>query len=1098
MSYVRRAAAPRLIDWTGERCVPWAPDVQVVYEHLHRYLWAAEIVEGRSVLDLGSGEGFGAAMLARGATRVVGLEIDVDTVEHSRLNYEAANLEFRLGSAVDLSSFPDDSFDVVVAFELVEHVAEQSQMLAEVTRVLTADGVLIMSTPDRRTYSDAPDYANPFHVRELTLDEFRELLGERFEHVSCWSQRAITGSRIGGVGGPAPDGADATGSDASLESPAGGESAFLVERSGEEWRLASEPAPFYLIAVASGVPLPQLPATSLLADFDLTLMREAERRGVQEASAAQARVGELRAERDALLAAHRELHERLRSEVGAAHAQLQALHRERALLAQALRDQTLRSRAELEHLDVSVERAQASAASLTEQLAALESEVAPLRAALARTEESVTWRVFQRVRRRFYGVIGERTILARLFGLTLRLVGRAVLASPSVAPAPVAPAPPATAPDGVRFVRFPEYERPLVSLVIPCHARADLTEACLRSIVQNTPDVDYEVIIVDDASDPQSKFLFAHVRGATILVSDTNLGYLRSVNRGAAAARGEWLVLFNNDTEVRPGWLSAMLACAESAPDIGVVTPRYVYPDGRLCEAGGIIWRDGTGMNFGRGDPPNLSAYEYRRETDYGSAAALLVRADLFRDVGGYDERYLPLYYEDADLCFSARERGLRVMYEPEAIVVHHEGATAGVDLTSGHKRHQEDNRPKFVEKWRQRLETEHMPSDSDDIRGAADRNRGRHVLIIDHKVPAWDRDAGSVRMLGVLKALLSLGCRVTFMPDNFTVVEPYTRELRRMGVEVLTVPIDVRAELRAIGPFVHTAILARPLVASRWLDSVREVAPQATAIYDTVDLHWLRESRRATLNGSGAALASKSAALRELELAMVRATDVTLVVTEDERRLVEADVPSASVFVLPMVHDVATDVSPATGRAGVLFVGGFEHDPNIDAAVRLVEEVMPLVWRELPDVPVTVVGADAPPEVERLASRLVDVTGWVEDLEPLIDGARAMVAPLRYGAGLKGKVTQSLAAGLPVVTTTVGAEGLDVVDGEHMLIADDPAEMAERIVRVLGDDELWHRLSVAGQAVVDAMCSPAVIVDRLEHLLAGEVAPREQPASTG
>ncbi len=1097
MSYVRRAAAPRLIDWTGERCVPWAPDVQVVYEHLHRYLWAAEIVAGRSVLDLGSGEGFGAAMLARRATRVMGIELDEATVEHSRLNYEAANLEFRLGTAVDLSALPDNSFDVVVAFELVEHVAEQSEMLAEIARVLTADGLLIMSTPDRRTYSDAPGYSNPFHVHELTLDEFRELLGERFSHVSCWSQRTVTGSRIGGVGGPPPDVTDDTGSGASPESR-GGDSEFLVERSGEEWRLASEPAPFYLIAVASRVALPQLAATSLLADFELTLMRDAERRGVKDAIAARAELGELRAERDALLAHQRELHERMRSELGAAHAQLQGLHRERALLAQALRDQTLRSRAELEHLDVSVERAQAAAASLTEQLAALEGEVAPLRAALRRTEDSVTWQAFQRARRRFYGAIGERTITARAISRALRLVGRVVMRSSASAPPPPPPAPPVTAPDGVRFVRFPEYERPLVSLVIPCHARADLTEACLRSIVENTPDVDYEVIIVDDASDPHSKFLFAHVRGATILVNDTNIGYLRSVNRGAAAARGRWLVLFNNDTEVRPGWLSAMLACAESAPDIGVVTPRYVYPDGRLCEAGGIIWRDGTGMNFGRGDPPNLSAYEYRRETDYGSAAALLVRADFFRDVGGYDERYLPLYYEDADLCFTARERGLRVMYEPEAIVVHHEGATAGVDVTAGPKRHQEENRPKFVEKWRQRLEAEHLPPDTHDVRRAADRNRGRHVLIVDHKVPTWDRDAGSVRMLGILKALLSLGCHVTFMPDNFTAVDPYTRELRRMGIEVLTVPIDVRSELRAIGPSLHTALLARPLVASRWLDTVREVAPQAVAIYDTVDLHWLRESRRASVNGSGAALAAKSAALRELELAMVRATDVTLVVTEDERRLVEADVPSASVVVLPMVHEVATEVPPADRRSGVLFVGGFEHDPNVDAAVWLVEEVMPRVWSELPEAAVTIVGADAPPEVERLASGLVDVAGWVEDLQPIIDGARAMVAPLRYGAGLKGKVTQSLAAGLPVVTTTVGAEGLDVVDGEHMLIADDAAEMAERIVRLLRDDELWHQLSVAGLAVVDSMCSPAVIVDRLERLLAGDDARREQAAPAG
>src|SRR5580658_10192696 len=150
MSVNRRAAAPRLIDWTGERCVPWAPDVQVVYEHFHRYLWAASVVAGRRVLDLGSGEGFGSAILAGSARHVVGVEIDERTVEHSTLNYAAPNLEFHVGSALDLSDYETGSFGAVVAFEIVEHVDDQEKMLAEVARVLADDGVLVMSTPDRR------------------------------------------------------------------------------------------------------------------------------------------------------------------------------------------------------------------------------------------------------------------------------------------------------------------------------------------------------------------------------------------------------------------------------------------------------------------------------------------------------------------------------------------------------------------------------------------------------------------------------------------------------------------------------------------------------------------------------------------------------------------------------------------------------------------------------------------------------------------------------------------------------------------------------------------------------------------------------------
>jgi glycosyltransferase involved in cell wall biosynthesis len=242
-----------------------------------------------------------------------------------------------------------------------------------------------------------------------------------------------------------------------------------------------------------------------------------------------------------------------------------------------------------------------------------------------------------------------------------------------------------------------------------------------------------------------------------------------------------------------------------------------------------------------------------------------------------------------------------------------------------------------------------------------------------------------------------------------------------------------------------------------------------------------------------------KAKALRELELAMIRATDVTVVVSDGERIQVECDVPGASVLVVPTVHDVEPYVPPPENRSGILFVGGFEHPPNVDAAVRLVREIMPPVWVQLGDVEVTIAGSDPPPEVQALASPLVDVIGWVEDLVPLLEHSRLMVAPLSYGAGLKGKVTQCLAAGLPVVTTSIGAEGLSsghgVEDGvgageQCLLIADTASEMASLIVRLYGDDELWTHLSRAGQEFIAKRCSTQVVTRRLSELLGLKLSP--------
>jgi len=1114
----KRAAAPRLIEWTGERCVPWAPDISVVYEHFHRYLWAAGIVRGLRVLDLGSGEGFGAALLSETAAHVVGIDIDETTVEHSRLNYAGTTVEFDLGTASDLTAYEDGSFGAVVAFEIIEHVADQEQVLSEVSRVLADDGILIMSTPDRVMYEQARTEPNPFHEHELLREEFVDLIGRHFEHVASWGQRTITGSHLNAV-------------DDRASSQEAGDVDFFIERAGDEWRIAGRPAALYAIALASNMPLPPTAASSTLSDCGLELMRVKEREAAQaarerdELSLAQGRDRQELAERLAELSQAREreaadLTAALEREAADLTA---ALERERADYARTLRDLDARAQIERDQRDQEVLIAQEQIVRTQHAIAHSEQEMQQLREVAASTQqqlgdaqqsnqraaESVTWQAFQAARGHLYGLLGgERSVRARMFSASLRLFGRRLVRrqqpSAGALTGDTAGAPAAGGPEQIRM---PVFDDPEVSLIIPVHAHAGLTRACLHSIREHTTHVRYEVILVDDTSDAGTLQLLEGVRGVKILHNEKNLGFLRSMNRGASVARGKWFVLFNNDTEVTNGWLSAMVACANSAPDVGVVTPKFLYPDGSLNEAGAVVWRDGTALNYGRGDAPDRFQYEYRRETDYGSAAALMVSADLWRDAGGFDERYAPIYYEDTDLCFQARERGLRVLYEPGAVVIHHEGATSGTDLSSGAKRFQERNRKKFVAKWRHTLEVDHRYPAPANARIAANRDRGEHVLVIDHRVPMADHDSGSLRMLSMMRALVRLGARVTFMPANLAPVQPYTRELQDMGIEVLYGQIDIRAELELIGPGLSAAILCRPHAASHWLDTVREYAPAATIAYDTVDLHWLREARRAAsvaqsgrptpTNGNGnpdpGTLPPKASALRELELAMMRATDVTVVVSEREGKQVEHDVPGANVLVVPNVHDLKPDVPPPEGRSGIIFIGGFEHVPNVDAAVCLVREVMPAVWAELGAVKVTIVGSKVPPEVRALASPLVDVAGWVKDLEPLLESSRLLLAPLRYGAGMKGKVTQCMAAGLPVVTTSIGAESLTVASGpdlliepdqQCLLIADDARKLAGEAVRLYTDDELWLRLSRGGQEMIEERCSADLVGERLRELL--------------
>lgn len=640
---------------------------------------------------------------------------------------------------------------------------------------------------------------------------------------------------------------------------------------------------------------------------------------------------------------------------------------------------------------------------------------------------------------------------------------------------------------------LPEHGEPLVSIVIPVHGKAAYTRRCLETIAAQPTRVPYEVIVVDDASRDATAVLLARVRNLRVVTNAANQGYLRSCNAGTALARGRYIVLLNNDVEVGAGWLDALVDLAESAADVGVVGAKLVYPEGNLQEAGGIIWSDGTGWNYGRNGDPERDLFNFVREVDFCSGACLLVRTDLLRRLGGYDERFAPAYYEDVDLCFAARAAGYRVLYQPLARIVHYEGVSHGTDLSAGVKSYQVANRRKFCEKWAAELarQAEGVPAA---VRRARDRRQGPAVLVIDYMVPTPDRDAGSLRMSLLLRMIGELGCRVRFLPQNHNRNEPYSSRLGQMGVEVLYTPLYLRELLGGLAGDVDLTIISRPTVAVTLMPLVREVLPASKVVYDMVDFHGLRESRRSETCADAGALGAANT-YRELELALVRAADATIAVTEHERDLVLAGAPGACVHVIPTIHESTRSKAGYAGRDGLLFVGSYLHAPNEDAVLYFHGEILPLIRRRLPEVVLHLVGHPVPPGIEALASPLVRVHGWVEDLAELHERCRVFVAPLRFGAGIKGKIGDSMIRGVPVVTTSVGAEGMQLVDGVDLLVADTPAAFADAVVRLYTDAALWETLAETGARHIKAVYGPEAAARRIAalleaHGLAGRLSP--------
>jgi GT2 family glycosyltransferase/glycosyltransferase involved in cell wall biosynthesis len=624
------------------------------------------------------------------------------------------------------------------------------------------------------------------------------------------------------------------------------------------------------------------------------------------------------------------------------------------------------------------------------------------------------------------------------------------------------------APDVEPFT-LPTAEVPLVSIVIPVYNKIDYTVACLRSLAQHAGAAAFEVIVVDDASSDATAERLARIGGIQVIRNAQNLGFVGSCNAGAAAARGDFVLFLNNDTVVTAGWLEALLRCFDEEPDAGLVGAKLVYPDGRLQEAGSIIFADGSGWNYGRFEDPADPRYNFRREADYCSGAAILIRRELLGKLGGFDARYAPAYYEDTDLAFAVRAAGLKVFYEPRAVVVHFEGVTAGTDTGGGMKRFQVVNRDKFLEKWKNELTAQPEPIHEARFAPAAANHRARgRVLIADSYTPTPDQDSGSLRMVNLMQLLREGGYAVAFMPDNRSHDGRYTEGLQALGVEALYHPYvsDPVAWLRENGRGLDAIILSRHYVAVNYIGAARLYAPQARLIFDTVDLHYLREERAAELEGKPE-LARHAAQTKLQELKLMRECDVTLVVSAAEQRLLQKELPNARIEVLSNVHAVHGRRKPFEERRDLVFVGGFQHPPNIDAVRWFAGDVMPLLRANGAPPHLHIIGSKAPQEVLELAGEDVSVHGFVPDIAPYMDGCRLSVAPLRYGAGVKGKVNMAMSYGLPVVATSVAVEGMHVRAGVDVMVADDATAFAAAIRRAYDDAALWTMLSDRGLANV-------------------------------
>ncbi|MFA5969784.1 MAG: glycosyltransferase [Sphingomonas sp.] len=648
-------------------------------------------------------------------------------------------------------------------------------------------------------------------------------------------------------------------------------------------------------------------------------------------------------------------------------------------------------------------------------------------------------------------------------------------------------------------------ERPLVSVVLPTYNGLHFTMASIASVGRFLPDVPFELIVADNVSSDQTETVLKDRKDIRYIRHPENLGFLRSCNRAARFARGDFIFLLNNDTLVAPGWLDELYTLFCLHDNVGLVGSKLIYPDGRLQEAGGIIWQDGSAWNYGKFQDPGRPEFNYVRETDYCSGAAIMLPKRLWDEVGGFDEMYVPSYCEDSDLALRVRSLGYSVLYSPLSVVAHFEGMTQGRDTSSGIKAYQISNTEKLLARWRPII-SQYQPN-GQQLDLAKDRDYFKRALFIDECTPAPKEDAGSVTAINLMRLLQSRGYIVTFVPrSNYLYVNELSQDLQRSGIETIygRYVNSVEDHLSQHGKRYDVIVMMRPQSFEHHIEAVRRDAPQAKLIYHTCDLHYLRLGREADLTGNAEAR-EMAKRFKLIEHGALTAADASIVHSTTEFDMLRTDLPTLNnVRVFGWAIPVKNATLPFEHRSGAIFVGGFNHMPNVDAVLFFVNEVLPIVWQSHPELVFHVVGSKTPEAIRALASDRVVVHGFVDNLEPLFEHVQMAVAPLRYGAGIKGKIATAMSVGLPNVVTTIGAEGMGLTDRQNCLIADSPEDLARAVCELAEDKGLWTRMALASAAFCEENYGVTAAERIFEDILvtsgaeSGEVRPVKLVSPTG
>lgn len=655
-----------------------------------------------------------------------------------------------------------------------------------------------------------------------------------------------------------------------------------------------------------------------------------------------------------------------------------------------------------------------------------------------------------------------------------------------------------------------KYHEPLVSMVLVVFNKAELSYACLRSLEQlhykNT-----ELIIVDNASTDQTEALLSRVEGnVRILRQRENLHFLRGCNIAFENLhpQSRYVLLVNNDAFLNSFAIHQALSVFERWPNTGIVGGQVLHLDGRLQEAGNVIFSDGACSGIGRRQSPWQPLAQVRRRVDYVSGCLLMIETNLLKGLGGFDIDFAPAYYEETDLCIRSWQAGRPVIYEPSCRLYHVEFASSpkGKDQASELMQNNRTKLEKKHHKWLQlqpsRLEHQDLSSIHTCLRSNAYPSR---ILWVDDRNPDSSFGAGYGRMQDLITTLADLGCFITIFathqtPDCSLHAVSGDYELQWGSLRELQLLLQNRSN------FYSHICTSRQHNHRLLIDCLDDIAnnstthPRPKLIGDVESLFSIREYGKSFVKEHDKISTPDLQELLELpglkqELNNLRQFDAFLTVSEREASLLMRHLNKpVAIAGHAFKQPERNKITPYYKRKGLLFMGAMNHPdiPNIDSLHWLAREILPELRNQNRIDPrearLTVVGpyrADlVTPLIDRIANIWpVDHSGQVDDIDKVLQNQRLLLAPTRYAAGLAHKVHHSISRGLPVVTTKLICDQMGWQSGDGLLCSNDPKEIAQKIGQLYNDQFLWEQVQTAGLTKIEEECDPQKLRNALHKI---------------